>query len=109
MARLKRHVLIGLMATLGVALGIGALLLIQDVHEDRQFSVKVIGPVNVYESGKPSQYGRGAGTVIEVLRPPSEVQVLRRTFGTNYEAVRVKLPDGREGYIFCCENFQLTR
>jgi hypothetical protein len=109
MGRLKRHMLIGLMAAIGAALGIAALLIIEDVHEDRQFRVKVIGRVNVYDSAKPSDQGNGTGKVIEVLHPPSEVKVLRRTFGEDYEAVRVQLPDGREGYIFCCENFQLTR
>jgi hypothetical protein len=109
MPALKRNLLVGLMAIVGVALGIGAVLVIEDVHDDRQFSVKVMGLVNVYDSDRASEQGKGAGRVIEVLRPPNQVRVLRRIFGANYEAIRVQLPDGREGYIFCCENFELTR
>jgi hypothetical protein len=106
---LKRQVLIGLMAVAGAALGIAAVLVIEDVHEDRQFTVKVTGRLNVYETSTPSEKGTGTGRVVEVVYAPAQLRVLRRTFGENYEAVRVQLPDGREGYIFCCENFELTR
>jgi len=47
--------------------------------------------------------------VISIIHNNDRVRVLRVRDFDDYEAIRVQLGDGREGYIFCCENFGLSR
>lgn len=111
MAKLKRSILIAIIGLLAATAGIAVALLVQDIHQDRQFRVRVTGQVKVYDRESPAGYTRGDEGVIEILRPADQVSVMRIIFHDNegFESIRVRLRDGREGYIFCCENFELSR
>lgn len=82
--------------------------LVVDIHEDRQYTVRVTGKVLVYDSDHPTGIERGEG-VIETLRPLDRVRVLRVVSHGDFQAIKIRLNDGREGYIFCCQNFEFSK
>ncbi|MGZ4816923.1 MAG: hypothetical protein ACXVZV_16035, partial [Terriglobales bacterium] len=94
---------------LAVAIGLGIAAYVVDVHSDRQANVTIKGPVRVYDRESPPGYSRGDDGVIEFLHPGDPARVLRIYDDDGFQAIRVRLPDGREGYIFCCDNFELSR
>jgi hypothetical protein len=108
---MKRRIFIVVSLVACLAASVGIAYWITDVHQDRQFSVKITGPVKVYDRESPPGYHRGDDGLVDVLRPADRVNVLRIHFHEDEgsEAIRVRLRDGREGYIFCCENFELSR
>jgi hypothetical protein len=106
---LKRGILVGILVFAAIAAGVEITAYVVDVHEDRQYSVKVTGKVLVFDTETPAGYQRGEDGVIEVLRPSDRVDVLRILNHEDFQAIRVRLHDGRVGYIFCCENFEFSR
>jgi len=106
---MKRRIIIVALIILGVGLGIGAAAYLIDVHDDRESTIRVTGPVRVYDRESPPGYTRGDEGVIEFLNQGEPAQVLRIHEGDGVESIRVRLRDGREGYIFCCDNFELSR
>jgi hypothetical protein len=106
---MKRNLLIVALVLIAVGLGIGAIAYVEDVHADRTSTLRISGPVRVYDRESPAGYDRGDDGVIFILRPDDSVQVLRIHRATGVEAIRVRLHDGREGYIFCCDNFEISR
>jgi hypothetical protein len=111
MATFKRSFVITFLALVAVAAGIAVSAVIVDIHQDRHSQIRVTGQVKVYDRESPAGYTRGDDGVIEILRPADQVSVLRILYHDNqgFESIRVRLHDGREGYIFCCENFELSR
>jgi hypothetical protein len=106
---LKRRILVGILTLAAIAAGIGIAALVVDIHEDRQFKVKITGKVQVYNAESPPGYTRGDEGVIEVLHSDDQVTVLRILSHDDFEAIKIRLRDGREGYIFCCENFDFSK
>ena len=82
---------------------------IVDIHDDRQYSVKVTGKVLVFDTETPAGDKRGETGVIDTLRPQDHVDVLRILNHDEFQAIKVRLRDGRVGYIFCCQNFEFSR
>ncbi len=106
---MKRRLLIVVLVIIGLALGLGAAAYLVDVHTDRHAFLNVTGPVRVYDRESPPGYARGEDGVIDFLHPGDPVHVLRIRDQDGVEAIRVLLRDGREGYIFCCDNFTISR
>ncbi len=106
---MKRGILIGILTLAAIAAGVSIAALVVDIHEDRQYTVKVTGSVRVYDRESPPGYQRGDDGLIEILRPMDRVNVMRIVDHDDFQAIRVRLHDGREGYIFCCENFEFSR
>jgi hypothetical protein len=106
---LKRRILVGILTLAAIAAGIGIALLVVDIHEDRQYTVKVTGNVRVYDAESPPGYSRGDEGVVEILHPQDRVDVLRIMSHDDFQAIKIRLKDGREGYIFCCENFEFSK
>jgi hypothetical protein len=106
---LKRGILVGILALAAIAAGIGTTLLVVDIHEDRQYKVRVTGKVQVYDAESPPGYTRGDDGVIDVLHPQDQVEVLRVLGHDDFQAIKIRLRDGREGYIFCCEQFEFSK
>ena len=106
---MKRTVIIVVLVVLGVALGIGVVAYLVDLQGDRQAIVTVTGPVRVYDSESPPGYIRGDNGVIEFIHAGDPVRVLRIRDYNGVEAIRVQMRDGRKGYIFCCDNFVISR
>ncbi len=106
---MKRSLIIGIIVLAAIAAGVGITALVVDIHEDRQYKVKVTGKVQVYDAESPAGYTRGDEGVIEILRPQDQVEVLRILSHDDFQAIKIRLRDGREGYIFCCENFDFSK
>ena len=106
---MKRELTVGLLVLAAVAAGIAVTTLVVDIHDDRQYTVRVTGKVLVYDADRPPGYERGEEGVIETLRPPDRVHVLRIMSHGDFQAIKVRLNDGREGYIFCCQNFEFSK
>lgn len=106
---MKRALLIIVMVVFGVGLGLGIAAYLVDVHTDRESTIIVTGPVRVYDRESPPGYARGDDGVIEFLHQGDPARVLRIYDDNGVQAIRVRLRDGREGYIFCCDNFELSR
>jgi hypothetical protein len=106
---LKRGLIIGIIVLAAIGAGIAITLLVVDIHEDRQYKVKVTGKVQVYDAESPPGYTRGDDGVIEVLHPQDRVDVMRVLSHDDFQAIKIRLRDGREGYIFCCENFEFSK
>jgi hypothetical protein len=92
-----------------VAIGIAAVVYLLDLHADRQAIITVTGPVRVYDRESPPGYSRGEDGVIEFLHQGDPARVLRIRQRDGVESIRIRLRDGREGYIFCCDNFEISR
>ena len=106
---MKRTVIIVVLIVVGLALGIGAAIYLVNLEGDRQAVITVTGPVRVYDHESPPGYMRGDDGVIEFLHQGEPAKVLSIHEHRGVEAIRVRLRDGREGYIFCCDNFVITR
>ncbi len=109
MSRTKRNILIFVLAIASAAIGIAVAVYVVDVHEDRQYDVRITGPVWLFNSESPSRETRGSEGLIQVLEPNDQVKVLRILHGRDYDAIRVRLENGSEGYIFLGDNFELSR
>ncbi len=106
---MKRNLIIGLIVLVAIAAGIAITDLVVQVHEDRQYTVKINGRVRVYDKESPPGYTRGEEGIIEILHPSDHVDVLRIYSHDDYQSVKIRLHDGRAGYIFCCENFEFSK
>ncbi len=106
---MKRNLIIGLIVLVAIGAGVAVTALVVDVHNDRQYTVKINGKVRVYDKESPPGYTRGDEGVIEILRPNDLVDVLRIYSHDDYQSVKIRLHDGRVGYIFCCENFDFSK
>ncbi|HWR17790.1 MAG TPA: hypothetical protein VN577_23370 [Terriglobales bacterium] len=109
MAAMRRNMLVGVLAIVAAAAAIAIAMLLVDINNDRQYRVRITGPVRLYDPNiSLSRHSREDG-VVDMLTPSNDVKVLRIRFGDDYEAIRVRLADGREGYLFCCDNFELSK
>ena len=106
---MKRELIVSLLVLAAITVGVAVTALVIDIHDDRQYTVKVTGKVLVYDADNPSGIERGEVGVIETLRPPDRVRVLRVVSHDDFQAIRIRLNDGREGYIFCCQNFEFSK
>ena len=106
---MKRTIITAVLVIAGIVLGIGVTAYVVDLHTDRASTITITGPVRVYDRESPPGYTRGDDGVIKFLHANEPVRVLRIHDDNGVEAIRVRLSDGREGYIFCCDNFTLSR
>ena len=109
MSRTKHSIYVSVLIVACIVTGVAIVLYLLDVHTDRQATITVKGPVRVYDRESPPGYTRGDEGVIEFLHQGDPARVLRIHDNNGVEAIRVRLRDGREGYIFCCDNFELSR
>jgi hypothetical protein len=69
-------------------------------------SLAITGAVHVYPNEVPPVVYPGPD-FIEVLGPKDQVEVRQVVYKNGYMAVRVKLKDGREGWVFSGESIEL--
>ena len=69
-------------------------------------SIIITGTVHVYPSPKPPATYPGPNFVA-VLGPSDHPQVLETTSGNGYRAAKVRLADGREGWVFSGEAVEI--
>ena len=84
---MKRNLIIGLIVLVAIAAGIAVTAFVVDVHNDRQYTVKITGNVRVYDKESPPGYTRGDEGVIEIVHPNDRVDVLRIYSHDDYQAM----------------------
>jgi len=77
-----------------------------DVINDRQDRVVVTDILEVYATSEPP--GRDhSHLVVASVTPAETLKVLRLRYGKDYMVIRVKLPNGQQGYIFYGDHFRI--
>jgi hypothetical protein len=94
----------GAICVLAVIVGI---LVLQDTSEDRGHSLMVNGPVHVYKTEFPPSSERERSDYVALLAPGDQVEVRRVRYGKGYMAVKIRMRDGREGWVFSGESIEL--
>jgi hypothetical protein len=82
------------------------LLFISCQSDDTDKKIDIYGPVHVYRSMNPPSSYPGSD-FIAVIGPRDNVKVRQVVQKANYIAVKVVLPDGKEGWVFSGENIEL--
>lgn len=73
-----------------------------------KYSLAIYGPVHVYRSSTPPTEYPGTD-FIAIIGNKDRVQVMQVIQKRNHIAVRVRLHDGREGWVFSGENIELRQ
>ncbi len=68
----------------------------------------IYGPVHVYPTDTPPAAYQGSG-FISVIGPKDHVKVMKVIQKRNYFAVKVRLSDGREGWVFSGESIEVYK
>jgi len=71
--------------------------------------VVVQAPVEVFEKPFPKQYAGTTNQVIETLQKGQEVRVLGSEYGKDFLAYKVRLADGRVGYLIAGDEFKIIK
>jgi hypothetical protein len=90
----------------GTAVLLCSLLLAGCHSEAEKHTVIISGAVHVYPSDTPPSVYPGPN-FIDVLGPKDHVTVRQVVYRNGYMAVKVRLDDGREGWIFSGESIEL--
>ena len=77
------------------------------VSNDHQEKLLVHAPVHVYRSYTPPQAYPGSD-FIAVIGPKDNVTVVQVMRNRDYMAVKIRLNDGREGWVFSGEAIELS-
>ena len=80
-----------------------AILVVNDIREDRRQTLVTVGPLQVYEDN--DFWAKGKPTAL--VEPHARLSVRRIRYGKDYMAVKVRLEGGREGWAFSGEPFVL--
>lgn len=99
---MKRHRLRGALLIAGFV----STLLVCYRSSDTQEKLQIYGPVHVYRSETPPCSYPGTD-FIAVITPKDKVEVTQVIQKTNYIAVKIRLPDSREGWVFSGESMEL--
>lgn len=74
--------------------------------DDTQKKLDIYGSVHVYRSMTPPSYYPGSD-FIAVIGPTDKVKIRQVVQKANYVAIKVVLPDGKEGWVFSGESIEL--
>lgn len=66
-------------------------------------------PTEVMEEPYPKHYGEKTTRVIGTLQPGQEVKVINYRYNKDFRAYKVRLPDGRVGYIIGGNEFHIVK
>lgn len=77
----------------------------QSANPDKH-TLAISGPVHVYRTVTPPSDYPGPD-FIDVIGPKDHVSVTEVVHERNYTAVRIRLADGREGWVFSGESIEL--
>src|SRR5262249_3908236 len=80
-----------------------AILVVNDIREDRSNTLVTVGPLQVYEHNDFWTKGEP----IALVAPNARLSVRRIRYGKDYMAVKVRLEDGREAWAFWGDPFVL--
>ena len=77
-----------------------------DAFHDRQHRIVVTGPLTIYQTPDEHLRDRNNSEVARVTDKDT-LKVIRIRYEKDYMVVRVRLADGRQGYIFSGANFHI--
>lgn len=83
-----------------------SVVLVSCQSDDTHKKLEIYGPVHVYGSMTPPVSYPGSD-FIAVIGPKDNVKVRRVIQRANYIAVRIVLPNGKEGWVFSGESIEL--
>lgn len=96
-----------LYGTVPIALLLGALLMFCESGGSGS-KLDIYGPVHVYPSDTPPARYPGSD-FISVIGPKDHVKVIKVIQKQNYLAVKVRLSDAREGWVFSGESIEVYK
>ena len=103
MSSRKSWIFLILLSTVGGVLVLAVMgAVAYDTHLDRQHTVTFAGPVRVFVDDFPHDYERT--DVIATLDRNDHATVLRIWYGKDYQAIKIRLADGRTGYLISGES-----
>jgi hypothetical protein len=82
------------------------LLIACNSNQDQKHTLIISGAVHIYPTDTPPVVYPGPD-FIEVLGPKDHVKVRQVVYRNGYVAVKVRLDDGREGWVFSGESIEL--
>lgn len=77
-----------------------------DAYRDRQHRVVVDKPLSVYRTAEPPWFDHG-NSKIATAAEHDTLPVTRIHYGKDCMVVRVRLPEGQQGYVFSGDGFHL--
>jgi hypothetical protein len=77
-----------------------------DAYHDRQHRVLVDKPLHIYQGAEPPWRDHNNPPIASAAEHDT-LSVTRIRYEKDYMVVRVKLADGREGYVFSGDGFHL--
>jgi hypothetical protein len=101
---MRLAVTIGFIVCLAALLTFGPAAL--DAYRDRQHRVVIDKPLHIYKSVEPP-WRKQSNAPIASAAERDTLSVSRIRYEKDYMVVRVRLADGREGYIFSGDAFHL--
>ena len=99
----RSHLVTFFAITAALIMTIIAILVANDIREDRQHTLVAVSPLHVYEDNDFWTKGQPIARVA----PDARLPVRRIRYGKDYMAVKVRLEDGREGWAFSGDPFTL--
>ena len=89
-----------------LAMVILAAIVLAGCHTAEHHTLTINGPVHVYRNDVPPSTYPGTD-FIAVLGPTDHPEVLEVRSGNGYRAVKIRLSDGREGWVFSGESIEV--
>jgi hypothetical protein len=103
----QRQTMLGFMFAFLLAVIVLAVLpFSRESNDAGKHTLAVYGPVHVYRTDTPPADYPGSD-FINVIGPKDHVSVMQVVHKQSYMAVRIRLSDGRDGWVFSGENIEL--
>jgi hypothetical protein len=83
-----------------------AAIVLVGCHTAEHHTLVINGSVHVYKSDVPPSKYPGMDFIAE-LGPSDHPEVLQIRSGSGYRAVKIRLDDGREGWVFSGESIEV--
>ena len=97
--RILKYLLIGLVIVILIGVSIIGAAIGYDIYLDRQRQLKITGQIRLFEEPYPLSYPGKENHVVAILNKGDRVEVRRIWYGKDYMVIKVRLADGREGYL----------
>jgi hypothetical protein len=105
---IQRQTMLGFMSAFLLAVIVLAGLLFScESNDAKKYTLDIYGPVHVYRNYTPVPDYPGSD-FIDVIGPKDHVNVMQVIHERDHMAVRIRLSDGREGWVFSGENIVLN-
>lgn len=90
------------------AIGVSAMLIMAILSGCEKRVAIIDKPTEVMEEAYPKYYGEKITKVIEILQPNQEIEVINYQYEKDFMVYKVRLRDGRVGYIIAGDEFHVV-